>query len=74
MNELVMKFSLLEPIGKEELLNFLDFLLNKQKVKPSFDFDTYKKSIIQVSNWKEKDIQLIENNQKQFNQWQVPEW
>lgn len=74
MSELVMKFNLLEPFGKAELLNFLDFLLSKQKTTPAFDFEAYKKSILQVSVWKEEEINIFEENQKLFNKWQAPKW
>ena len=34
----------------------------------------YKKKILKVSVWNDLDIDLITQNQKKFNQWNVQEW
>ena len=69
-----MKFGLLDPVKRQEILDFLDFLLNKQKKERVGTFKSYKEQILQVSTWSEEDIAVIETNSKRLSQWQVPEW
>ena len=74
MDELIMKFGLLDPIKRQEILDFLDFLLNKQQKEGVGNFKSYKEQILQVSTWSEEDIAVIETNTKRLSQWQAPEW
>ena len=74
MDELIMKFGLLDAVKRQEILDFLDFLLNKQKKERALHFKSYKEQILQVSIWSEEDIAVIETNSKRLSQWQVPEW
>ena len=64
MDELIMKFGLLNPVKRQEILDFLDFLLNKQKKERALNFKSYKKQILQVSTWSEEDIAVMETNKK----------
>ncbi|MCO6491785.1 MAG: hypothetical protein J5I98_25445 [Phaeodactylibacter sp.] len=74
MEELLMKFGLLDSIKRQEILDFLDFLLNKQKKERALNFKSYKKQILQVSTWSEEDIAEMETNSKRLSQWQAPKW
>lgn len=74
MDELIMKFELLDPIKRQEILDFLDFLLNKQEKVRAENLKSYKEQILQVSTWSEKDIVEMEANSKKRSQWQAPEW
>ena len=74
MDELLMKFGLLDAIKRQEILDFLDFLLNKQKKERALNFKSYKEQILQVSTWSEKDIAVMEIDSKRLSQWQAPEW
>lgn len=64
MDELLMKFGLLDAVKRQEILDFLDFLLNKQKKERALNFKSYKEQILQVSTWSEEDIAVIETNKK----------
>ncbi len=56
------KFDLLDAEGQKQLLNFLDFLLLKQKEKHSmeFNYQVYRDQILSIGNWTDQDIELIE--------------
>ena len=49
MDELIIKFGLLDPARRQEILDFLDFLLSKQRKEKEESFDSYKASILEVS-------------------------
>ncbi|WP_425422331.1 hypothetical protein [Phaeodactylibacter xiamenensis] len=74
MDELIVKFGMLNAAKRQEILDFLDFLLSKQEKEDTEDFSSYKAQILKVSNWSEKDIKLMQANSKKMNAWQVPEW
>ena len=74
MDELTVKFGMLEPFRRKELMDFLDFLLSKQTEEKKNSLTTYKERILQVSIWSEEDIAEINSSQKNAWQWQVPEW
>lgn len=44
----------------------------KSTTKKSLSF--YKKKILSVSVWSEKDIELLENNLKNFSAWKIEKW
>ena len=74
MDEIIVKFGLLDPIKRQEILDFLDFLLNKQKKERVGSFKSYKEQILQVSVWSEDDISSMQTSSKQLSQWKAPEW
>ncbi len=74
MDELIVKFGMLNAAKRQEILDFLDFLLSKQEKEDTEDFSSYKAKILKVSNWSEEDIKLMQANRKKMNAWQVPEW
>ena len=64
MDELVLKYNLLDDHSKVLLFEFMDFLLSKTKNKGA-DFKEYGNRIKTVSQWSEEDVAYltdIENN------------
>ena len=74
MKDISVKYSLLNKKAKKEVNDFMDFLLNKQKEEKKTSLSAYKKKILHVSTWSEKDLKTFENNQKLFNQWNIQGW
>lgn len=74
MNELLAKYNTLSPQGKQEVNDFLDFILSKNQNKPSFDMKSWKEKIKNISTWTEEDIKAYDENSQLFNQWKTEEW
>ena len=74
MDDLVLRFGMLEPLKRQELLDFLDFLLSKQKKERKHIFKDYKEKLLQVSTWSKEDIKNMETEANKLNQWKAPEW
>jgi hypothetical protein len=78
MAELLLKFELLDPLGKQQLLEYLNLLLStkttKKGEKAKFDVNAYRKNLLKVSVWSDEDIALIEEARQHFNNWKVKEW
>ena len=77
MAELLLKYELLDPLGKQQLLEYLNLLLSSKtanKERPKFDVKAYRKNLLKVSVWSDEDISLIEEARQHFNSWQVKEW
>lgn len=74
MSELELKYNLLDPIARQEVLDFIDFLLTKGKKTKNLSNSVYKKKILNVSVWSESDIDEMIQNQQKFDQWKAPEW
>ena len=74
MSELVVKYNRLNKTARQEVNDFMDFLLSKQKSGKSIFLTSYKNKILNVSNWTDSDIKIFDENQKLFNQWRVQEW
>ena len=74
MNAIVYKYSKLNNTAKQELNDFMDFLLSKQKNTNSQFILAYKKKILNVGVWSDDDLNIFEENNKLLNQWKVPEW
>lgn len=72
MNDISIKYNLLNKTAKQEIADFIDFLLtkNKKEVKKA-TLSNYKKKILQVSVWTEKDLKIFDNNKKLMGQWKV---
>lgn len=60
------KINLLTPSEKETVYNFIDFLLSKNHTKKKD-----KKSLLNVSVWNDKDIEVIEEARKELNVWSL---
>ena len=66
MTDVTFKYNLLDTSSKREVLDFMDFLLTKvAKSKKPLKTD-YKKKILKVSVWNEKDIALMVKNQQKL--------
>lgn len=74
MTDISLKYSLLSNSARQEVNDFMDFLLNKQKEKKSISLSGYKKKILSVSTWTDSDIQVFKENQKLFNSWKIDKW
>ena len=72
MSDLMLKYSLLNKSAQQEVNDFLDFLLSKQKIKKT-NMD-YKTKIHKVSTWSNSDLAVFKNNQSLFNLWRIEEW
>lgn len=59
---------------KKEVSDFVEFLLEKSKKRTKKPASEYKKRILNVSTWQEKDIAEIENNLNKFSSWKVQQW
>jgi len=56
MSELILKYNSLDAFGKQELIDFLDFLVQKRKANKTSKEASYQQKILQVSTWSENDI------------------
>jgi hypothetical protein len=74
MSEIVVKYNRLNKTARQELNDFMDFLLSKQKTDKPIFLTTYKNKILNVSIWSDSDLKIFDENQKLFNQWRVQEW
>lgn len=74
MTDLILKYKLLNNSGRQEVNDFIDFLLQKQKLKSKNSLSNYKKKILQVSTWSDSDLMIFEKNNSLFNQWKVEKW
>ncbi len=74
MSDLTIKYNLLDRTSKKEVRDFMEFLLSKKSPSSPSKMDAYKKKILNVSKWNDADIELINQNQKKFNQWKIQEW
>lgn len=74
MDDITIKYNKLSRSRKQELNDFLDSLLSRQKNDNSNQLALYKKKILGVSVWSAEDCKAFEENQKAFRQWKVQEW
>lgn len=74
MSDFLLKYSLLNKSAKQEINDFIDFLLSKKDVKNNFILSDYKKRILNVSTWTENDLKIFKENKDKFNQRRVEEW
>ena len=74
MNDIVVKYSRLNKTARQEVNDFMDFLLSKQGPNKTNLQSTYKEKILGVSIWADSDLKIFDENQKLFNQWRVQEW
>lgn len=74
MTDLILKYNLLDPSGRKEVLDFMDFLLAKENKSNRPVKTAYKKRILKVSVWSDTDIEFMIQNQQKLNQWKAQEW
>ncbi len=73
MSELILKYNLLNTAAQQQVQDFIDFLLTKNKQQPK-NQQNYKQKILQVSVWDDADLQYLEAAQKTMTQWTMQEW
>lgn len=74
MSDISLRYYLLNQSGKKEVVDFMDFLLSRQKKRRKLSLSVYKKKILNVSTWTKKDIEIFTQNCALFNQWKIQEW
>ncbi len=75
MGELLSKFELLDADAKQQLLDYLDFLISKKKKKKAkFDVEAYRENLLKVSVWSDEDIAPVEEARQLLNNWRIKEW
>ena len=70
MSELLLKYNSLDAFGKQEVMDFLEFLIQKNEAKK---YAEYKQKILQVSEWTEADIKEMQKNATKIN-FENSEW
>jgi hypothetical protein len=61
MNDLTLKFNLLAPSARKQVLDFIEFLLSKDVKAEKKIASDYKTKILNVSVWSNEDIDLMIN-------------
>ena len=74
MTDIVVKYNSLNKTARQEVNDFMDFLLSRQKSIKADLQTAYKTKILGVSVWSDTDCKFFEENQNLLNQWRVPEW
>lgn len=74
MSDIVVKYNRLNKTARQEVNDFMDFLLSKQKTNKHNFLSTYKNNILNVSIWTDSELKIFDQNQKLFNQWNIQEW
>ena len=74
MNDIAVKYNRLSKTARQEVNDFMDFLLSKQKTEKVKLLSNYKKRILNVSIWSDDDCKTFAENQKLFNQWNIQQW
>lgn len=75
MTDIVLKYSLLNNSARNQVNDFLDFLLQKQREKGNNSLSSYKKKILGVTTWSDSDIEAFQVNQKLLNSsWKPEKW
>lgn len=72
MGDLLSKFEKLDAASKQQLLDYLDFLLSKSRKK--FSYVAYRKRILAIGTWSDEDIKPIEEANQLINNWKIKEW
>ncbi len=65
MADITLKYSLLKKGAKQELNDFIDFLLQKQHSGKKNSLSSYKKKILGVSTWTNADMEVFKTNHLQ---------
>lgn len=73
MTDIVLKYNLLNKTAKQEVNDFIDFLLTK-KSKSNNSTTNYKEKILKVSTWSEADVEEITKEMKKFQKLEVQNW
>lgn len=75
MSELLVKIQSLDEQAQQEVVDFVDFLLEKKgRRKPPHNSDDYRERLINISVWSEEDLKPIEEARRLFNNMAINEW
>ncbi len=74
MSELEIKYNLLDTVLQKQVLEFIDFLVSATNTAKTDNLTSYKNKILKTSVWSKKDINQLNDNLKQLNQWKIEEW
>ena len=74
MTDISIKYSLLDKTSKQEINDFIDFLLSKKSAHKEIPLTDYKKKILTVSTWSDEEIKVFKDNENLFNQWSIEKW
>ena len=64
MNNIEVKYNRLNKTARQEVNDFMDFLLSKQKTTTPNFLSNYKNKILQVSVWNDSDLKIFDQNQR----------
>ena len=68
------KYELLSEQQQQEVQNFINDLLRKNTTGNDFNASKYKKKVLKVSTWSEKEVSVFERNNKLFKKWTPTTW
>ncbi|NOY64060.1 MAG: DUF2281 domain-containing protein [Nitrospirae bacterium] len=71
IEDITLKIQSLSNNDKKEVLDFIEFLLNKKKSKKKTNL---RKKLLQVSVWNKTDLKAIEKATDNLNQWKIKEF
>jgi hypothetical protein len=76
MGEILSKFELLDTQDKQQLLDYLDFLLSKKdKKRPEkFDYKAYRERILVLGIWSDEDIAVLNEARQNLNNMKIGGW
>ncbi|GAA4412496.1 hypothetical protein GCM10023187_39680 [Nibrella viscosa] len=74
MSELLIKYNSLDDEAKQEVADFIDFLLEKKGRKKPFDSEAYRQKLLNTSVWPEEEVLQMEENIKQAWNWKIEEF
>jgi len=74
MSEFLLKYDLLDEQAKQEVADFVDFLLERRGRRKQTDPAAYRQKLANISVWPDEDIQAIDEARGYFNQWKPTEW
>lgn len=72
--DITYKYSLLNKLAKQEVDDYIDFLLQKARKRRKSTNSSYRDKILTVSTWSESDLKVYEENKNLFNNWNIDEW
>ncbi len=68
------KYELLSEQQQQEVQNFINDLLRKKTTGNDFNASKYKKKVLKVSTWSEKEVSVFERKNKLFKKWTPTTW
>ncbi len=75
MDDISIKYNLLDHTAKKTIREFVDFLLaRKQRSDKEQSLPSYRKKILNVSTWSTEELKDFEEQRKQMGQWQPETW